>query len=113
MKLDSWFDYLFWLVFAFVGGMFIWKMIRHGGMRAAMFGATIKRTVGEVAGTKANMYSTVLKVHQLAAASDRAVGVEFIAKSFASYQIVPISLSRDSALRLSEYLRVAAGEPPR
>jgi hypothetical protein len=39
---------LFFLVFAAVVGYFVYRVLRHGGFRGAMFGARIEDTVGEV-----------------------------------------------------------------
>jgi hypothetical protein len=109
MNFDSLLDKLFWIVFALVAGTFVWRMFRHGGLRGAMFGASVARTVGEVKGVNAHLHSMTVKVHTLSALSDKAVGVELVAKSFASYQMTPVTLSREAALQLADLLRTAAG----
>ena len=110
MSTDLLFDNLFWVVLFLVIGSFVWKMVRHGGFRAAMFGSAIERTVGEVDGGGSSLHSLTVKVHKLSAASEgKAVGLELVTKSFASYQMVPVTLSAQAARQLSELLRTAAG----
>src|SRR5512139_2933229 len=105
------FDNLFWLVFFGIAGYFVFRMFRYGGFKAAMFGANIQRTVGEVAGLAHPPVSSVLRVHVLGGGNpDKAVGLEFVAKSFASYQMLPLTLSSSEARRLASLLREAIGE---
>ncbi len=104
------FDNLFWIVFVGFAGYFIFKMIRHGGFKAAMFGAGIQRTVGEVSGLAHPPVSSVLKVHVLGGGNpEKAVGLEFVAKSFAGYQMLPLTLSSSEAQRLAVLLQKAIG----
>ncbi len=107
--MQSLFDNFFWVVFAGIAGYFIFRMLRYGGFRAAMFGAKIQRTVGEVAGVAHPPVSSVLKVHVLAESPEKAVGLEFVARSFASYQMVPLTLSSGEAKKLVALLQEAAG----
>jgi hypothetical protein len=53
------------------------------------------------------MVSTGLKVHVLGNPPDRAVGIEFVAKSVASYQMIPIALSVSDAKSLIGLLQTA------
>jgi hypothetical protein len=109
MDIDSLFDKFFWVIFAVVLGTFAWKVLRHGGMRGAMFGSRIERLVGEVEGEKQAMHSFKVRVHKLAGSEDKGtVELELVAKSVASYQMTPVTLSREAALHLAEHLRVAA-----
>ncbi|HKB98022.1 MAG TPA: hypothetical protein VKD23_04465 [Terriglobales bacterium] len=72
--MDLGFEVIFFAVFAGVIGFFVYRMFRHGGFKAAMFGARIERTVGEVR-------------------------VEFVAKSFASYQAQQLTSLLNTAVR--------------
>lgn len=108
--MHSLFENLFWVVFVGIGGYFIFRMFRYGGFKAAMFGASIQRTVGEVAGLAHPPVSSVLKVHVLDGGNpEKAVGLEFVAKSFASYQMLPLTLSSGEAKRLASLLQEAIG----
>jgi hypothetical protein len=110
--MDLGFEVLFFAIFASVIGFFAYRMIRHGGFKAAMFGARIDRTVGEVSGEKQGPVGVALKVHILRReAAEKLVGVEFIAKSFASYQMTPITLSVAQAQQLASLLNEAVRAP--
>lgn len=99
------FEYLFFAVFAIVAGSFIYKILRHGGIKAAMFGAGIRNTVGEVSGSGPKPMKLALKVHELDDDSnEKAVGLEIVAKSIGSYQMTPIALSVSEARKLSELI---------
>ena len=66
------------LFFVFVGAIvvaFAYRIVRYRGFNAAMFGASIGRTVGEVEGTGTTLGNVRLRVHVLSGGRDRAVGV--------------------------------------
>lgn len=99
---------LFFILFAGIVGYFAYRMFRFGGIKAAMFGARIDRTVGEVAGERQGPVGVALKVHVLRREpAEKLIGVEFTAKSFASYQMMPITLSLSQAKQLASLLQVA------
>lgn len=103
------FEYIFFLFFAGIIGYFIFRMLKHGGFKGAMFGAGIKRTLGEVKGSGPKMMTTLLRVHELDGATlGKRVGVEFVAKSIGSYQMMPITLSASEAKELANLLNDAA-----
>jgi len=89
---------------------FAFRFIKFGGFKAAMFGARIERTVGEAEGSDGSIMKTLVRVHVLDGSPEKAVGLEFVAKSFASYQMVPIALSESEARGLIRYLQSAVGE---
>lgn len=110
--MDFGLEVLFFAVLATVIGFFAYRMIRHGGFKAAMFGARIDRTIGEVSGEKQGPVGIALKVHVLRRdAAEKLVGVEFVAKSFASYQMMPITLSASQAQQLASLLNEAVRAP--
>jgi len=101
-------DNLFWVFFLGVAGYLVFRMIRYGGFKAAMFGARIEKTLGEVAGHPQPPGSVRLKVHLLGGGSpDKAVGLELVAKSVASYQMTPITLSVAETKKLVSLLQSA------
>jgi hypothetical protein len=105
-------NYIPFILFAFIAftiGSFIFKIFKNGGFKAAMFGAPIERTVGEATATNSSrIMSAVVRVHVLGGQStDKAVGLEFVAKSFASYQMLPVSLSKVEARKLIMLLESA------
>jgi hypothetical protein len=99
---------LFFVVFAVVVGYFGYRMLRHGGFKAALFGARIESTVGEVAAERQGPMRVAFKVHALRRDnSEKLVGIELIAKGFASYQMTPITLSVHQAQQLASLLQNA------
>jgi hypothetical protein len=83
--------------------------VRYGGFKAAMFGAKIERTIGEVFGERHGGMRAGVKVHVLTgSAGQRAVGIELVAKSPLSYQMIPITLSPSEARDLALLLQRAA-----
>lgn len=96
-------------VVVIVSGL-LYKIFRHGGVKAAMFGARIDRTVGEVVGGGAKLIDVELRVHIMDGGPEKAVGVELVAKSFASYQMMPVTLSVPEAKKLIVLLETATRE---
>ncbi len=110
METENIVQYLFFAIFAVVALSFLYRIVKHGGFKGAMFGADIVRTVGEVECAGQSMMGTVVKVHVLGGgASERAVGLEIVSKSFASYQMFPVTLSAPEARKLSTLLQTATG----
>jgi hypothetical protein len=108
MSTDSSFEFVFFAIFALVAGSFIYKIFKHGGLKAAMFGAPIERTVGEVKGGGVKFMTIAVKVHTLDGDSpEKAIGLEFVAKSIASYQMMPVTLSASEAKKLATLLTSA------
>ena len=91
--------------FVLVLGSFIFKIVKKGGFKTAVFGSPIERTVGEVAATSpSRMKSIVVRVHVLGGHSpDKAVGLEFVD----SYQMMPVSLSKVESRKLIMLLESA------
>lgn len=107
MSFNQLFPYFFGAVFLLVLGSMVRGYLKHGGFKGMMFGATILRTTGEVEGAERSMLKTVLKVHALDDAPEKAIGLEFVAKSFASYQMMPFTMSVSEARKLVAHLQAA------
>jgi hypothetical protein len=99
------------VTFAAVAGYFGYRLIRYKGFRGAMFGAEIRKTIGEVEGASVGPVRRVLRVHVLdsESAPEKNVGLEFVRKSFTSYKMIPVALSRAEAVNLIALLQQAAG----
>jgi hypothetical protein len=109
------FEYIFFgLFFSFVA-YFGYSMIRHGGLRGALFGAKVLRTVGEVSSSKRGLMSQKLKVHILDAESsvEGAVGIELTSSAPGSWSTTPIRLSNSEARNLIELLELATSADAR
>jgi hypothetical protein len=89
------------------------RAVRNRGFKAAMFGAPIKRTVGEIDLGKHGMMRTRLRLHSLEAreAGVRTIGIEVITTSRLSYHMFPIRMTPEEAALFRDLLsRAAAGE---
>jgi hypothetical protein len=101
--------FLFVAFVLFVLGSFVFKIVKMGGLRGAMFGAPIVRTVGSVAGSnRSRLMNVAFNVHVLGGTDpEKAIGLELVAKSAASYQMMPLTLSVLEARKLIGLLEVA------
>lgn len=107
MSFDNVAKIVFFSFVAFLVGAYIFKSFKYGGFKAAMFGASINRTIGEVNGAGGKIMSVKLKVHSLDGSPDKAVGLEFVAKSISSYDMMPVTLSISEAKKLAAFLKTA------
>ena len=108
MNIDNMFQFVFFGIFALIVGSFIIKIFKNGGFKAAMFGAPIQSTAGEVSGSGSKLMSVVVKVHTLGGgSSEKAIGIELVTKSFASYHMMPVTLSALEASKLASLLQSA------
>jgi hypothetical protein len=57
---------LFFIVFTGFAAYFIYRFVKHGGFRGAMYGSAVMRTVGEVELDRYLGAHTTLRVHVLA-----------------------------------------------
>jgi len=120
MNIEDLVPMLFFSAFALIIGMFIYRYFKFGGFKGALFGAKITQTLGQVSGGKFIVFNSAVKVHKLSSNSpERAVGLEFINKGFASYHMFPITLSITETNRLIMLLQEAtnltlseAAKPP-
>jgi hypothetical protein len=112
MLFEGSFEYIFFALFALVAGTFLYKIIKNRGIKGAMFGAPIHNTVGEVAGRDTGLMNVAVRVHTLGNNDlGYEVGLELVAKSFASYQMMPAKLSPADANQLASLLQIAARGP--
>lgn len=101
---------IFLAVFAALIGTFLYRIVKYGGFKAAAFGAQIESTFGEVQGAS-RFGNMKLRVHALSGGGDdRAVGLELVATTIASYQMLPITLSAEGTQELIGLLREAIGD---
>lgn len=108
MNLETLFPLLLVAIAAIVAGSFVVRILKHGGLKAAMFGAPIDSTVGEVSGSGGRVMSLTVRVHRLGGGSpEKVIGLEWVARSFASYQMLPLTLSRAEAQKLCQLLQAA------
>ena len=100
---------IFALIFTLVLGNIIYRMLRHGGFKGGLYGATIDRELGTVKGESKGLVTLSLNVHRLSRPGHAGlVGLETVAKSVASYKSLPVALTREDARRLASMLQRAA-----
>jgi len=89
----------------------LYGFIRKKGFRGMMFGAEVTDTLGEVSGVKRSAMNMAAKVHTLKGDNNtNLVGIEIISKSFASYHMMPFSLSASEAKKLANLLNEVANK---
>jgi hypothetical protein len=103
------FIYGIWALGALAVGNFVYQAIKNRGLKGAMFGARIARTVGKLDLGKIGPMRTTLKLHQLESQEPGAptVGIEVVNRSFASYHMLPIRLTSEQTAVLRELLSQA------
>jgi hypothetical protein len=101
---------IFFAIVAVLLGTLAYRILKYGGLKAAMFGSHIRRTVGEVRGAR-RLGNIKLRVHTLSDGSEeRAVGIELVATTIGSYQMLPITLSAEGVQELIALLRESIGD---
>jgi hypothetical protein len=101
-------DLIFYAIFGSVLAYFAYSVVRHRGFKAAMFGAKIVSSVGQVSVKRRGLISQKLRVHILGGgAADRAVGLELSSSAPGAWSMTPISLSVSEAAELVALLEEA------
>lgn len=94
-----------------LAGYFFVRILRRGGIKAALFGAPIEHTIGEVEAHDLKLMRIILRVHKLSSSDrDKAVALEVTAKGFLSYNMTPVTLSVAQAQNLVNLLNQAIAE---
>ena len=110
MSTENILQILFFICFFGFIATFLHGRLKFGSFKAAMFGAPIRSTVGEVKGSGSKIATIAIKVHKLAGKpSEKAVGLELVGKTIGSYEMYPVALSVQEAERLISLLQSAVG----
>src|SRR5579859_4893865 len=106
--------YGLWAIFALGLANLVYQAIKKGGLKGAMFGASITQTIGELDLGKSGpmQMQTMLKVHRLEsrAPGTPTVGIELVNRSVVSYHMLPIRLTSEQAGALREFLARAVAD---
>jgi hypothetical protein len=100
-------EQIFWFIFATIAVAFLVNILRRGGIKAAMFNAEIRGTVGEVETVGAKIMSQRLKIHRLFRDGTPLIGIEVVSKSISSYEMLPLSLTGKQVQQLIALLEEA------
>ena len=61
----DWLEYLFWVPFAVIPAIILFRILKYGGIRGALYGAAVARTIGEIELTRKMGLALMLRVHVL------------------------------------------------
>ena len=102
----------FFIIFGLVALYLIYQVVKNKGIKGAMFGARIIRTIGELELGRRGMVRTRLKVHRLdpRGAGSPEIGLELFTTMIGSFHMTPVSLTREEAMRLGALLSEAVAE---
>ncbi len=104
-------EYLPILAFAAVAAWLLYRVIRHGGVKGAVFGSRILETHGEIEPSRRGLTATAVKVHSIESDSvEPDVGLELVSRGGGKYHMTPVRLSRAEARRLAQLLQQATGQ---
>jgi len=99
------------IFFAVVFGIFAFRFVKYGGLKASFFGAPIRNTVGEFQLKQTGALTTTLRVHVLEGPSGaQNIGLEVSQKAIGGFSIRFFRFSRGEAGELVRLLEEAAGE---
>src|SRR5262245_23443249 len=107
------FEYILFGVIGLFAVRTLFLVIKNKGFRGALFGAPLRSLVSEMDLEKRGLQKTKLKVHILDphdAASGPHVGIEVTYTGIASWQVLPIALTRVEAQQLADQLSAASRE---
>ena len=108
---------IFFVIFGLVAASTVFKVIKNRGWKGAMFGAPVGRQTGEMELPRRGMIKTKLKIHVLDpadAGEGPHVGVELIHSTIGSWEMKPLSLTREEARRFAgELLRATEASESR
>jgi len=105
MSVEDFFLAITGLAFLSCIGWLIFNAIKNGGLRGAVLGGKIKRTVGEIGPFVGMVGKTTIKVHEFDTSGKYdAVCMEIVNRTMLSYNLEGIRLSRDEAVKLANML---------
>ena len=89
------------------GLLFFAYRVAKKGFKGALFGGRIRKTFGEIPLRPVNGPSGVVRVHEIAGKNEPHIGIEIVQKTILSYDMTPITISRDDAAAVIEILEQA------
>ena len=104
-----------WIFFLFFGAIAVYMLfgiVRHRGFKAAMFGARIDETVGQITASGRGFVTQKVSVHVLGAKDtfEHKVGLELSQSAVLAWSMNPVTLSIDEARQLIDLLNQAVRE---
>jgi hypothetical protein len=110
--MEDLFPIVFFAILALVVVPLVYRWIRYRSFSAAMFGAPIANTLGEITLQESSFHSSVLRVHALGSDTDqqRFVGLQLISKAPLAASTMPVKLTIAQARELARLLDRATGK---
>ena len=107
--MDKLLDNISWVIPIVIIIFFLFRYIKNKSFKGMLFGAEIIKSLDAVEGKSIGPMKASIRVHLLknADTNERLVGLELVTKSFASYQMTPVSLSLADAKALARLIRDA------
>jgi len=97
-------------LFGLVASFILYSVVKNRGFRGMVFGAPVKRKMGEIIGHRWFLNSK-LRIYELDDRQDeRAIGVELAFTTFGSWQMTGMALSLQQAEELVGFLNDAIKE---
>jgi len=94
-------------LFTLAGVLLLVRWLRSGGLQTKLFGSRVERVIGAMELDRRGILNGRLRVHKLTS-PDRPIGIELTYTTFASWQRIPVVLTRDQARALARLLTEAA-----
>ncbi|MFW6031069.1 MAG: hypothetical protein ACOC9T_00640 [Myxococcota bacterium] len=104
--------YFFPLIAAGVLLYVVVRIVRYGGLKAAIFGGRIMRTAGEIKFRKGAI-TRVVRVHTIDGDDGERVVIEHTSRTFLAFSMNPLPLTMDQAGQLIRLLEEAVGREGR
>jgi hypothetical protein len=89
------------------GILFLVRWVLRGGLQTKLFGSRVERVIGAMELDRRGILNSRLRVHKLTS-PDRPIAIELTFTTFASWQRIPVVLTRDQARALARLLTDAA-----
>jgi hypothetical protein len=97
--------------FVLVIGVFVFRFVKYGGIKASFFGARIRNTVGEFQLKQSGALTTTMRVHLLeGSAGGQNIGLEVSQKAIGGFSVRFFRFSREETGKLVRLLDEAARE---
>ena len=95
---------LFFVVFGTFVVYFLYRFIKYGGLRGALYGSAIARTVGEVELERSSGMTTTLRIHVL---EDGRIVLEISSRAMLAAKLQGYPMSADNTQQLIAMLQQA------
>ena len=104
------FESIFIVIFAIAAGYFLVSIVKNKGLKGAILGGKVKTTLGEIELESKGLIKTKIKIHSIEKNGKSNISLEIVHRSILSYQMVPVTMTKDEARQLIELMQRAMAE---